>query len=458
MGKIAAHFALDRFEVGAEYSRQLIASLGGVPVPAEVYGTPWADGIVEFENAVLLLVTLEKTADVNYLDVFDGREFFWESQNRQTQNSSTIKRIAVGGNTLLFARLRGKYKRSSKALPFVYCGRLGAPAMEGSKPVTCLFEALDFQDDPAPALEAVYNWRPGSSTDIFESRKSVLKGGKSSTGRQAKRAKYWRVADAVAALGRPSLVEVDTWLAENHPEDDRSDLRENLAHLTVNAPSRVHYDRRRKDWRSSLGHERDRLFQIDGRPARYELYQPKTHGYFDLKRSEDGKWRVVDLALSEIEAAVLEAEGMEEDVPEESDADHDARIWAHRAVAKRQGQPAFRRRVLAAYSETCCVTGSNARHVLEAAHIRPYKGEHTNTVSNALLLRSDIHTLFDLGLLWVDEDLAVRISPTLRGSEYEIYEGTTIALPASASERPLGKNLAHHAEMALSRRRSEWGE
>ncbi|EAN8121017.1 HNH endonuclease, partial [Salmonella enterica] len=56
--------------------------------------------------------------------------------------------------------------------------------------------------------------------------------------------------------------------------------------------------------------------------------------------------------------------------------------------------------------------------VLEAAHIHPYLGEKTNVVSNGLLLRADVHTLFDLGLLWVNPaDLRIGIAEALRHSE-----------------------------------------
>lgn len=71
---------------------------------------------------------------------------------------------------------------------------------------------------------------------------------------------------------------------------------------------------------------------------------------------------------------------------------------ANRAIAYRRGQSVFRRDLMYAYSSVCAVTGTTASDVLEAAHIYPYRGAHTNRVDNGLLLRADIHTLFDLNM------------------------------------------------------------
>lgn len=71
-------------------------------------------------------------------------------------------------------------------------------------------------------------------------------------------------------------------------------------------------------------------------------------------------------------------------------------------VTLRQGQPGFRNALMDAYERRCAVTGCMIEDVLEAAHILPYAGPHTNHVTNGLLLRADIHTLFDRGLIKID--------------------------------------------------------
>lgn len=63
----------------------------------------------------------------------------------------------------------------------------------------------------------------------------------------------------------------------------------------------------------------------------------------------------------------------------------------------RRGQPAFRRRLLAAYEGTCCISGWAPEAVLEAAHIQEHSKAGLNSMANGLLLRSDLHALFDEG-------------------------------------------------------------
>lgn len=176
MGRIKSPIELRDFRIGAEYSRQDVAQVGGLPVPAEIYGTPWADGILELENAVMLFVTLEKDGEVGYLDVFDGTDFYWESQNRSTQNSPIILRIAGGCPTHLFARMRAKVRGTSNASPFVYCGNLDFIGMEGERPVTCLFDASDVETGYSESLTEILQWRPGDSGSEFFARQSRLRG------------------------------------------------------------------------------------------------------------------------------------------------------------------------------------------------------------------------------------------------------------------------------------------
>ena len=116
----------------------------------------------------------------------------------------------------------------------------------------------------------------------------------------------------------------------------------------------------------------------------------------------------------------------------------DERIRVLKAVVQRQGQPAFRESLLEAYAGKCAVTNCDTKEVLEAAHIVPYLGIKTNHLSNGLILRSDIHLLFDLNLLSIDPDtLKVTISDKLTGSIYSELSG-----------KPLGKRLEGYPEVS----------
>lgn len=115
----------------------------------------------------------------------------------------------------------------------------------------------------------------------------------------------------------------------------------------------------------------------------------------------------------------------------------DARRREMRAIAVRRGQPAFRRRVLDAYNGECAISGCRTSAVLEAAHIISYRGDYTNHVCNGILLRADLHTLFDLGLLRVrPKTYTVHIAEELVDSEYFELNGRQLLLPKDAHYWP----------------------
>jgi len=125
----------------------------------------------------------------------------------------------------------------------------------------------------------------------------------------------------------------------------------------------------------------------------------------------------------------------------------DARERCIRAIVRRRGQPEFRRRLLHIYNNACVVTGANFPEALEAAHILPYKGEHTNHISNGLLLRGDIHTLFDLRLLTIDvETSTVLLAPVLQCSSYADLHGKQVVIPDEQDGGPSKEALRQHRQ------------
>jgi len=105
----------------------------------------------------------------------------------------------------------------------------------------------------------------------------------------------------------------------------------------------------------------------------------------------------------------------------------DLRRWATREIAVRDGQALFRKSILLTREGRCAVTGTTVEACLQAAHIRPYLGPHTNKASNGILLRADVHALFDRGLIRIDPK-ACRISvhESLKATEYGRFDGSTI--------------------------------
>jgi putative restriction endonuclease len=126
-----------------------------------------------------------------------------------------------------------------------------------------------------------------------------------------------------------------------------------------------------------------------------------------------------------------------ESPPPEALDDADARKHITRDVVARQGQAHFRDALIRAYEGRCAITGCDSPYALEAAHIRPYLGKHTNRVTNGLLLRADIHALFDLGLLAVNPaNRTIVISDQLSGDHYKSLQGKPLNLPADPVLHP----------------------
>lgn len=118
-------------------------------------------------------------------------------------------------------------------------------------------------------------------------------------------------------------------------------------------------------------------------------------------------------------------------------------------MAVREGQDHFRTALLDAYGGRCAVTGFDAVETLEAAHIYPYKGPATNHVTNGLLLRSDIHRLFDRGAVAVHETThQVLVKPHLMVTQYEPLAELQLGLPRLAAHRPSTAALRSHREWA----------
>ena len=143
-----------------------------------------------------------------------------------------------------------------------------------------------------------------------------------------------------------------------------------------------------------------------------------------------------------VEMAAIEQELDNADGPEDAG---DARNRVLRSIVERHGQSKFRKAVLSAYGSRCAVTACDCDQVLEAAHIRPVADDGSDAVSNGILLRADIHTLFDLGLLTIDAaSWSVIVAPGLRDGAYGEFHGRALSLPASTEKRPSVDAVSAH--------------
>ncbi len=146
-------------------------------------------------------------------------------------------------------------------------------------------------------------------------------------------------------------------------------------------------------------------------------------------------------------AALVSPEVSDDDPFDPTDLD-DARERILREITRRRGQRAFRDGLLRAYEGRCAMTDCDVRDVLEAAHIVPYLGPLTNRTDNGLLLRADIHTLFDCGLISIDaQTRSVVVADRLLATDYASLNGKALRMPTTAADAPSAHALARRAEM-----------
>jgi len=134
-------------------------------------------------------------------------------------------------------------------------------------------------------------------------------------------------------------------------------------------------------------------------------------------------------------------------------AQDQARFGEPQLIRPRLGQGAFRVLVTDSYNRRCAITQERTLPALEAAHIRPYGDGGEHEARNGLLLRRDIHSLFDAGYVTVTPDLRFEVSRCIKeefenGRHYYELHGKPIAAPADALRRPDLEALRWHNEHA----------
>lgn len=134
-------------------------------------------------------------------------------------------------------------------------------------------------------------------------------------------------------------------------------------------------------------------------------------------------------------------------------AENDALLWGTPALVRRRlGQGSFRVLVTETYERRCAITREKALPVLQAAHIRPVTKSGKHRIDNGILLRSDIHTLFDQGYITVTPDHRVRVSSKLKTDfdngehYYQLERDGHLWLPALPEDRPSRELLEWHAD------------
>lgn len=111
-------------------------------------------------------------------------------------------------------------------------------------------------------------------------------------------------------------------------------------------------------------------------------------------------------------------------------------------------QDKFRKSLIDAYGGRCAITGTNVPEVLQAAHIEPYRGSRSQKVENGILLRADIHLLYDSRLISITPcSHKVTLHPRLKRSDYSHLSQKQIAVPADPRLKPNDLYLANQYKL-----------
>jgi putative restriction endonuclease len=166
--------------------------------------------------------------------------------------------------------------------------------------------------------------------------------------------------------------------------------------------------------------------------------------------TEEGRrlWRQVRMRLDTPDRTVLTP--AEDQSPSPGQVAEDLAEYGAEYVARnRLGQSAFRTAVTDAYQRRGAITGEKTLPALQASHIKPYAASGPHRVDNGLLLRADVHQLFDAGYVTLTSNYCVEVSRRIReefqnGDEYYAFQGTRLHLPDEKNDRPSDSFIEHH--------------
>lgn len=163
-----------------------------------------------------------------------------------------------------------------------------------------------------------------------------------------------------------------------------------------------------------------RNFYYSIQPVRIDFFRKEFPLVLD-KFSTEG-------IIPEFETKVVDQSFLE--MSEYLPSEVDARISQIARMVSRQGQQRFREALIKYYGTKCMITGCEIPQAIEAGHVNPYRGKKDNHPANGLLLRRDLHALFDCNMIGIHpDDLKVHIHPSLKNSEYFSLENKVILLP-----------------------------
>lgn len=180
-------------------------------------------------------------------------------------------------------------------------------------------------------------------------------------------------------------------------------------------------------------------------PTDFHLNVVRGKGYSADSDTGRDLWLQVEDRLKQLAATAID------DQSATAAAIHSGGYGKPQQALPRLGQGLFRTLIADSYERRCAISGERTLPVLEAAHIKPFRIVQRHELPNGLLLRSDLHTLFDEGYITVDpKERRVAVSPRIKeefsnGRDYYALHGRQLREPVNTLARPSAEYLDYHS-------------
>lgn len=268
--------------------------------------------------------------------------------------------------------------------------------------------------------------------------------------------------DIVIITNREKVLGIS--IIENLSNQGINKKRNKCFHLNCNAKKILPRKTIKPEWRCDNGHEFDEprvIFEpavefvanygsqykelIDISMTQLITETPRYNGQMSIQEINLA-WAINLLDSKPSIALELETDEASDD-ENATLVDSDQRKIIEKQIKQRRGQKTFRDQLLKS-KPVCAVTGCELIDILEAAHIDAYRNDSHNHISNGLLLRSDIHTLFDLNLIAIHpEKKTMHFSLDVLKNGYSTFEGKPINVNHSLLKQPLSKRWDIYKKM-----------
>jgi predicted restriction endonuclease len=163
-----------------------------------------------------------------------------------------------------------------------------------------------------------------------------------------------------------------------------------------------------------------------------EINTPKNFATISINESKN-----IEDIIKQYEIKFTSRKAFESSLDSQIQNIRDERKKSNRNVIQREGQDEFKEILMNVYGGKCVITKCNVEDTLDAAHILPYKGRNSNSIANGLLLRADIHKLFDCHRIAINPDTyKIVISSSLDNTDYKQFDGKPLGFPKHSDANP----------------------